>query len=64
MAFALLVSVSSTPTVEAADVPLANADTSATAAPGDTVQVTVDGEFARVTITETSDGVGGKFRPQ
>ena len=61
VALALLVSVSSTPTAEAANVPLANADTSATAAPGDTVQITVTGEFARVTITETSAGVGGSF---
>ena len=61
VAVALPVSVSSTPTAEAADAPLANADNSATAAPGDTVQITVTGEFARVSITETSGGAGASF---
>ena len=45
----------------AADVPLAAADNSATAAPGDTVQITVAGELAQVSITGTGDGVGASF---
>ena len=61
VAFAVLVSSTSTQTAEAADVTLPNVNNSATAAPGDTVQITVAGEFARVSITETADGVGGSF---
>ena len=61
VALALLVSVSSTPTAEAADVPLAAGDNSATAAPGDTVQIAVSGALAQVSITGTADGVGGSF---
>ena len=61
VALAVLVSVSSTPTAEAADVELAATDNSATAAPGDTVQILVAGTLAQVSITGTGDGVGASF---
>ncbi|MYH49824.1 MAG: hypothetical protein F4151_09940 [Gammaproteobacteria bacterium] len=61
VALALLVSVSSTPTVEAADITLAENAGSATAAPGDKVQIAVNGALAQVSITGTGDGVGGSF---
>ena len=61
VALAVLVSVSPTPTAEAADIPLLAANNSATAAPGDTVQITVVGSLAQVSITGTGDGVGGSF---
>ncbi|MYK87632.1 MAG: hypothetical protein F4018_04395, partial [Acidobacteria bacterium] len=51
VALALLVSVSSTPTVEAADITLAENAGSATAAPGDKVQIAVNGALAQVSIT-------------
>ena len=54
------VAVSSGP-VRAADVPLAADGNSATAAPGDTVQITVAGALAQVSITGTGDGVGASF---
>ena len=46
---------------EAADVPLAAGDNSATAAPGDTVQITVEGALAQISITGTADGVGASL---
>ena len=61
VALAVLVSVSSTPTAEAANVPLAENVGAATAAPGDTVQIAVDGALAQLSITGTADGVGGSF---
>ena len=62
VAFALLVSVSSTPTAEAATVELAETAPSINdVAPGDTVGITVNGALAQVSITGTADGVGASF---
>ena len=61
VAVAMMLSVSSTPTAEAATVQLPTDGTSATAAPGDTVQITVTAPFAQVTITDTAEGVGASF---
>ena len=61
VALAVLVSVSSTSTVEAANIPLAADANSATAAPGDTVQMAVNGALAQVSITGTGDGVGASL---
>ena len=60
-AVAVAVLVSSPATAEAATVTLANDDNSATAAPGDTVNIGVESPFATVTITGTGDGVSGSF---
>ena len=61
VALAVLVSVSSTQTAEAATVELGVDAASATAAPGDTVEIAVAGTLAQLTITGTADGVGGSF---
>ena len=61
VALAVLVSVSTTQTAEAADVPLAEDANAATAAPGDTVQIAVNGALAQLSITGTGDGVGASF---
>ena len=61
VALAVLISVSSTPTAEAATVELAENAASATAAPGDTVEFAVNGTLAQLSITGTADGVGGSF---
>ena len=61
VAFAVLISSSSTQTVEAADVPLAEDAGAATAAPGDTVEIAVNGALAQVSITGSADGVGASF---
>ena len=61
VALALLVSVSSTPTAEAATVELPFGDPSASAAPGDTVGIVVQGALAQVSITGMADGVGASF---
>ncbi|MYE13377.1 MAG: hypothetical protein F4X99_17335 [Gammaproteobacteria bacterium] len=59
----MLVSVSSTQTVEAATIEFAadDADNAVTAAPGDTVNVAVASAFANVSILGTADGVGASF---
>ena len=61
VALAVLVSVSSTPTAEAATVELTAAETSETAAPGDTVEILVAGALAQVIITGKAEGVGASF---
>ena len=63
VAFAVLVSSTTTDTVEAATIDFAADDTdnAVTAAPGDTVNVAVASAFANVTILSTADGVGGSF---
>ena len=61
VAFAVLVSSSTTNTAEAATVELAETAASASAAPGDTVGITVNGALAQVSITGTADGVGASF---
>ena len=61
VALAVLVSVSSTPTAEAATVQLAESAPSQSAAPGDTVQIQVNGALAQLSITGTADGVGASF---
>ncbi len=63
VALALLVSVSSTPTAEAATINFAanDPDNAVTAAPGDTVNIAVASAFANVSITSTADGVGASF---
>ena len=60
-AVALAVLVSASSTAEAATVPLAENVASATAAPGDTVELAVNGTLAQLSITGTADGVGGSF---
>lgn len=63
VAFAVLVSSTTTDTAEAADVPLAE-DAGAPendVAPGDKVQIAVNGKLAQVSITATADGVGASF---
>ncbi len=63
VAFAVLVSSTSTQTAEAAPAFLGDTanPTAVTVAPGDTVNVIVPSTFARVTITDTADGVGASF---
>ncbi len=61
VAFAVLVSSTSTQTAEAATVQLPAADGSVSAAPGDTVQIVVAGALAQLSITGTADGVGASF---
>ena len=53
--------LSTTQTAEAAAVPLTADESSADAAPGDTVQIDVKGTLAVLSITGTADGVGGSF---
>ena len=53
--------LTNTQTAEAANVPLPATGNSAPAAPGDTVQITVAGELAQVSITGTGDGVSASF---
>ncbi|MYJ09512.1 MAG: hypothetical protein F4086_04275 [Gemmatimonadetes bacterium] len=53
--------LTNTHTAEAANVPLAENVGATTGAPGDTVQIVVNGALAQVNITGTADGVGGSF---
>ena len=50
-----------TQSADAADIPVDDATNAATAAPGDTVQLTVTAELAQATITSTADGVIASF---
>ena len=62
VAFAVLISsTTSPPTVEAADIPIDDGTNAETAAPGDTVQFTINAELAQMSITGTADGVGASF---
>ena len=60
-AVALAVLVSSPTAAEAATVTLGSGEESATAAPGDTVNIVVGGAFANVSITGTASGVSASF---
>ena len=61
VAFAVLVSSTSNDTAEAATVQLPEANPAATAAPGDTVEIAVNGTLAQLSITGTGEGVGASF---
>ena len=62
VALAVLVSVSSTPTAEAATINPARRDSIGDRGAGATrSQIVVADAFARVTITDTADGVGASF---